>query len=448
MRLLARASDRLRSGAASQDECLAAQWGRISLLESADRGSALAGLKSRKGEAARARERLQPLRQWSRISEESYRTYVGDRNHVRLHRLLELVRDGDRVLDVGMGFGYVTGILNRERRLGTYVGIDLKEQFRLAVLDMAAANDLDPDRWRLEVLDVTAVTEEWMGLHRPDVVLVLEVLEHLAEPLDALRALARTVPADSTIVFTVPIFGQLDGVWGHLSRFDRGRIQQLCREAGLTIHYVEPVFGTWTLVAASPSETPPERLRPLLASVAPLSRVQRRFARALPEAPRTGYSVRQVTVDATQDFSRPGDHPQRVRLDHRRIGAFCEVESGSAEEAEGGLRLPVQAPGVLRLQLSCLTPDAFERVVVIGLDAESRPCLRWIWDGTSISSEPLTHLLRPGRPSQHFRVDLDGDPASVVAVDVVIRARAATTARLRMHRAAYFQVAPPAGNGG
>jgi 2-polyprenyl-3-methyl-5-hydroxy-6-metoxy-1,4-benzoquinol methylase len=388
--------------------------------------------------ALRARAELAPLRRWERISDRSYRTYVNGANATRIRRVLDFIQDGDRVLDVGVGFGYVTGMLLRERRLQHYCGIDLKQPFLDAVADMARANALDLRPHRLEVKDVHDIDPAWMAELRPDVVLMLEVLEHVADPAAALRALSATVEPSATVLFTVPLLGRLDGVWGHLSRFDRARIEAVCDAARLTIHHVEPVLGTWVLVAASTGARD-ERIVAAAAGAPRLNRRERRLAEALPRPSTGGYSVVGVLIDHKQEFARPGDDQAHVELDPRRIGVTCRVHAGPDAPAEGGVRLRVRDPGLIRLELTCFDPAAVTEIAVAGLDANGAPRLRWTWGGgrRPIDGTRRTHVLRPDASGERFRVTRGGDPHDVVALDVVLHVRPGASAGMRLHRAAY-----------
>ena len=431
---------RPRSRARILDE----KWAEVAMHErlgSPRRVSVLS--RSLRREARRAQSEIAPLRRWERISDRSFGTYVGRANHVRLRRLLDFIRDGDRVLDVGIGFGYVTGILLRERVLEGYRGIDLRDQFLRAVESMAAANDLDLSSCRLEVMDVRDVTPRWTGADPPDVVLLLEVLEHVPDPLTALTALARAIPAEATVLFTVPLLGRLEGVWGHVSLFHRRRVEQLCEDAGLTIHHVEPLFSTWMLVAASPSAQAPERLEALAARRPRPSRLLRRVAGRLPERAAPGDSVTLVPMHHRQDFSRPQDDPARVALDPRKIGVTCRVRAADDAVTEGGVRLPIPAPGLLRLDLTCMDPDAIEEIVVAGIAADGAEPVSWSWNAgrRDVDGARITHALRPGESSGRFS-HRGGDSSAVVAVDVAVRVRPGRTASFRLHRAAYVTGSP------
>ncbi|HEX8102549.1 MAG TPA: methyltransferase domain-containing protein [Solirubrobacteraceae bacterium] len=416
-----------------------ALWEEIELLERLPSG-APRGAQHRPGEAEAARAELVPLRRWDKISERSFSTYLGDNNHVRLHRLLRFIRDGDRVLDVGIGFGYVTALLHRERRLEAYWGIDLREQYAEAARAALEANGLDPAAAQLEVKSVLDLDREWMDARRPDIALVLEVLEHIPDPAAALRALATTLPHEATVLFTVPILGRLDGVWGHVSRFDRRRIEAVCAEAGLTIHYVEPVHATWVLVAASASATAPERLAPLLAQPPFEPRRLRRAARERPHPRPRHYSVRPVPINGYGDYRRPQDDPEQVVVRGRLTGVFCDVTAPPDAALSGGLRVPVADPELVRLELGCEGAEHIEEISILGLDAAGRTRFGWTYRPSRMlpyDGVRRSYLLHPGQPTTRFRALPPAAGGAVTALELAVRVAAGGSANLHLRRAAF-----------
>src|SRR5699024_2685891 len=75
------------------------------------------------------------------------------------------------------------------------------------------------------------------------------------------KILADVLPEGADLLFSVPLFGRLESVWGHLSVFDVARLKRMLAGAGLIAHHVEPVANTWTFVVASKSSEPSERVR-------------------------------------------------------------------------------------------------------------------------------------------------------------------------------------------
>ena len=434
---------RLRRGRKhpQRPDALEIQWEHVRLLERLPqprgRGGVAAG---QLAEASRAWRELAPLERWERVSESSFKTYVNRANHVRLWRLLDFVRDGDRVLDVGFGFGYVTGILLRERALAHYCGIDLKEPYLIAAQSMAEANRLDLSACHFEVKDALDITPEWMARHQPDLVLVLEVLEHVMQPERALAAIGRTIPRHATVLFTVPLLGRLEGVWGHVSLFDRRRIEAICTAAGLTLHHVEPLHSTWILVAASPSVEAPGRLAPIVSAAPAAPRQLQRAAGALPDLSYPSLSVTQVPMAADHDYRRPHDDAAAVKVTGRRTGVYCDVRSVGDAPTVGGVRLPVVEPAFARLQLSLTEPLDVEALRIAAVDGTGAARSTWAWEAARqpLTPGPHTHLLRPGHSTRALRAGGPGDVEGVVALDVELRVRPRRAAGFRLHRAAYL----------
>lgn len=80
-----------------------------------------------------------------------------------------------------------------------------------------------------------------------DVVLALDVLEHMKGDLAALQEAIRLLKADGLLIITVPalpfLWGRQDIVSGHWRRYTRKSITSLLRRAGLT-HYKISYFNT------------------------------------------------------------------------------------------------------------------------------------------------------------------------------------------------------------
>lgn len=85
------------------------------------------------------------------------------------------------------------------------------------------------------------------------VVLLLDVLEHLPEPVTALRHAADTLDSQGKIILTVPAWPSLYGDWdkrlGHFRRYSTQELRQHIREAGLSLQWISP-WNAFTLPAA------------------------------------------------------------------------------------------------------------------------------------------------------------------------------------------------------
>lgn len=85
------------------------------------------------------------------------------------------------------------------------------------------------------------------------VVLLLDVLEHLPEPVTALRHAADTLDSQGKIILTVPAWPSLYSDWdkrlGHFRRYSTQELRQHIREAGLNLQWISP-WNAFTLPAA------------------------------------------------------------------------------------------------------------------------------------------------------------------------------------------------------
>ena len=166
-----------------------------------------------------------------------------DLSELNAHTMgIKLTPPGSRVLDVGSADGSVAGGL--QARGCRVTGIEIDEEFAAGandVVDRMIVGDVE----RLDLADV-------FGGERFDVVLCLDVLEHLVEPVGTLRRLAGLLEPGGSLVASIPNVthaavrlqlisgrftytdtGLLDRT--HLHFFDRDTAEALFADAELTV---------------------------------------------------------------------------------------------------------------------------------------------------------------------------------------------------------------------
>lgn len=129
-----------------------------------------------------------------------------------------------RILDVGCGNGL---FFDRLRRFGKVEGVEPET----ALLDPSG-------RW-YDAIQAVPFDTHYRPAHRYDVILMLDVLEHMAEPAAALRHAVSLLEPGGFAVITVPAFNWLwtrhDELNEHVQRFNRKSFRQLANSAGLRI---------------------------------------------------------------------------------------------------------------------------------------------------------------------------------------------------------------------
>ena len=387
-----------------RDRVLATSWQYLDVIERLGAGPTGRLLAERiEAERAQAGVKLPPLERWPSLPERSYGTYVGGTNPVRMARLLDFVQAGDRVLDIGIGYGYVTSVLARTGLLEHYCGIDLTDRYITTAREGLEFNRLPSENVHLEVGDLYELSAEWVERHRPNLVFLLEVLEHVPDTQAGLKTLADALAPGTSVLFTVPTIGRLEGVWGHRSLFDQQRIRQLCEGAGLTIQYVEPLHNVWTLVMASTTPEIPSRLLAAAAAPTPIPA----------PAPEHDYVFRDVELKRPSDVFRRTGRPKRGRalVKRTREGVRCEVSPTPGQDAPyyGGIAIEVDAPGIVRLQVEYESLGNVEAVFVDGYEGDTRVG-RWKWvvADAPTSDDVVVHVLKPrggGRFKPVGRID-------------------------------------------
>jgi 2-polyprenyl-3-methyl-5-hydroxy-6-metoxy-1,4-benzoquinol methylase len=267
-----------------------------------------------------------------------YDTDVDLSNRNNSHTLMvELVGGTKRVLDVGCATGYLAEAL--VERGCTVSGLEFDEE---------AAEEARPHLERLVIGDIeTLDLAGTFGDDRFDVIVFGDVLEHLRDPLAALRKV-RTLLADrGSVVASIPNvahgsvrlalmagrfdyqpLGLLDST--HIRFFTRSSIEDLFREAGLVpIDVRRTTAGFFdTPVPVSEAEFPPEVVDAVLAD---------------PEASTYQFVLKAVPDDADAAVTklRADAEAQRARiavLERELAGVRAAVQEALARAEDGEKR--------------------------------------------------------------------------------------------------------------
>lgn len=186
------------------------------------------------------------------------------------------------VLDVGCGDGLLFDRLS-----------EIAEQVEGVEPDTRL---LDPDGFHRDRIHVTPFDDSFQPGKRYDLILMLDVVEHLPEPVEALRHARRLLAPGGFLVITVPAFMLLwtnhDRVNEHRIRYTRQTFAAIAREAGLRIatqrylfqwtfaaKLLQHLFEPWTNAPASTPSIPPAWLNSALLQ---WSKLENRIASRLP----------------------------------------------------------------------------------------------------------------------------------------------------------------------
>jgi len=153
---------------------------------------------------------------------------------------------GRRVVEIGCGLGNFTETL-LDRDLVVALDIEPACVERLRQRFAGRAN--------LQAFDCEVLSPCFGDLRRfqPDSCVCLNVLEHIADDVGALRAMASILPAGGRIVLLVPAFpalyGPIDRELGHYRRYRRPSLREAAEAAGLAVrkmHYMNTAgFFAW-----------------------------------------------------------------------------------------------------------------------------------------------------------------------------------------------------------
>jgi SAM-dependent methyltransferase len=151
------------------------------------------------------------------------------------------VRLGHRVLEVGAGLGAITARYENGREV---VANDISPACVQALRERFAGHR----NVRVEDRDLRTLELD----ESFDSVLMVNVLEHIADDAEALRGLSRLLVPGGDVIVYVPalngLYGALDEKVGHYRRYSVWRLREVFREAGL-----EPVELRWVNLLAIPA---------------------------------------------------------------------------------------------------------------------------------------------------------------------------------------------------
>jgi SAM-dependent methyltransferase len=148
------------------------------------------------------------------------------RNQLIVHLVSQVVRPGDRFLEVGCGTGFVLSALSRECGLQ----VTGAEQFPEA---------LEHARRRLPEASFALVDATRMPYAQAfDGVGAFDVLEHISYDLEAMRGLRQAVRVGGHVFITVPqhrwLWSAFDDRSRHVRRYSRGELASKVLKVGLT----------------------------------------------------------------------------------------------------------------------------------------------------------------------------------------------------------------------
>ncbi|KRC65055.1 hypothetical protein ASE12_09940 [Aeromicrobium sp. Root236] len=306
-----------------------------------------------------------------------------ENTQLRFRRVMDFARPGDRVFDVGFGQGFLAAQLVKRCEIASYHGIDIDDRYLAGSKELFADNGLTDASITLEIGDLYDLTRESVASRGADLVICCEVLEHVPDAELALRTLADALPDGSDLIFSVPLIGRLEGVWGHVSVFGVARLKQMLEGAGLYAHHVEPLSNVWALLVASRDPGPSQRVR--AATHRPPARVE-------------------VPLTRSFDFLdvKAGDYA--VRPDDAGVVSMTpsdDVTVTVRATASGGVMFPVPGLEALRLALVLTEVDGLEQIAIIARAGRKQTC-RWDWSADEFPTGHLAVKVRPGEADGRF----------------------------------------------
>lgn len=358
---------------------------------------------------------------------------ASESNVVRFRRVVGFISPGERIFEVGVGQGILATLMLRDGEAASYRGIELEQRWVDATRTMLATNGL-ADRGSVDLGNLYDLTRADVEASGASLVVCCEVVEHVPDPDEAVRTLARALPEGTDLLFSVPLVGRLEGVWGHTQAFGAARLHRLLGQAGLVAHHVEVLHDTWAFVLASTSTDPSPRAARILEAESgpdPQRFLEPSFT-AMDNVPVTEMERREphwvkrvedlVVEPCLREAHRPDGPVDGLRVTGRSGYVFRGPGRGWSSYAGLAFAVPSGVRGA-RLQLDLPDLDAADEVRV-EWRREGERCGLWVWkprEDRPTTRYP-TFLIAPDRQGAILRRTPGSRVDGADEVEVVVRA--------------------------
>lgn len=359
--------------------------------------------------------------------------YESEANVVRFRRVVDFLTEGERVFEVGLGYGYLGTMMLREGRLAGYHGVDLVPDCVTRTTELLDVNGLLGQATVEEknLYDVTRADLEAAGA---SLLVCCEVIEHVPDPEQALATLRRALPDGTDLLFSIPLVGRLESVWGHGQIFGAARLQAMLAEAGLVPHHVEVLHDTWALILASATPEPSPRAAAALEGMAPVepARMLQPSFRSMTNVPVASLPraesmrttrVAGLTIERTPITPELEGSPRDgLRLSARSERITSGPGKGWAARAGLAFLAPAGTKGV-RFQVDVADLDDVKHLV-LEFRRNGERTGRWQWKPSERRPKAAapTFLVAPGRQGMTLRRVPGSDHEGADTVEVHVTA--------------------------
>ena len=144
---------------------------------------------------------------------------------------------GTRLVEVGAGSGSFSELL-LERQAESLSLVEPSAGMYGLLEERVCGRD---ERSRVQLYNAVfrQVADRLRASVRPDSIIYVNVLEHVADDESELRAIQRTLSAGGRVFIFVPafqwLFGKFDAEVGHFRRYTRPELEDKCRRAGFRV---------------------------------------------------------------------------------------------------------------------------------------------------------------------------------------------------------------------
>lgn len=184
------------------------------------------------------------LKKWKTIPKVVFQRYKNRNNQQRIDRILSLIPKKASCLEVGCGLGYQAGVIIKEKLPAHYAGFDIADLYINSCNDMIRVNGFNVGKFYID--DITKLNDS-ISRSEYSVILCTEVLEHIPNYKEAILGLHKLCISNAKVIFTVPRYGKMTKVAGHVNNFKKEELKSLFEGFGLRVKHHEYVSKLYSL---------------------------------------------------------------------------------------------------------------------------------------------------------------------------------------------------------
>ena len=185
--------------------------------------------------------KFKDLKPWSTIRNDTWRIFHDWANVERIAKVLDQISVHENILELGCGYGYLAGVLIKNRDPLWYVGVDIDPKAILSCNGMLTVNKLSGNNSFIlgDAIKILNYAQ------KPSVVLCVETLEHVADYNSLIHTAFSFLDSTNRAIISVPRYNIMTKVKGHINNFKNDFFPVLFEKNNFQLINTQNVCNMW-----------------------------------------------------------------------------------------------------------------------------------------------------------------------------------------------------------